>query len=365
MGIKQGNLQFFSNNKVTDKTILAAHKQTTLERCRTHQRVLALPDTTEVDFTTHPKVKDAGYLHTQKSRGFLMHSVLTASTDGVPLGLLSAEMWTRPHEDFGKASERKKKPFAEKESARWLRAVEAASGIVSDGSTTEVISIGDRENDIYEVFSAERLANVHLLIRLGQNRRILAPSLSAGSLSVSGVSACDDSSEVDSLTKTRIKEYAATLPLESIDDAITMVRYYALRWLIERLHYTLKSGCGIEKLQLETMQRLQNAVATHMLVAWRLLWLTYAARVTPEASCEIMLEPHEWQALHAVVCTGEAMPTQAPTLQQAVLWIARLGGFLARNRDGAPGVKVLWLGWSRLTDIVRTWVIAKEHFSTP
>jgi Transposase DDE domain len=54
-----------------------------------------------------------------------------------------------------------------------------------------------------------------------------------------------------------------------------MVRYYALRWLIERLHYTLKSGCGIEKLQLETVQRLQNAVATYLLIAWRLLWLTY------------------------------------------------------------------------------------------
>jgi hypothetical protein len=54
--------------------------------------------------------------------GFLMHSVLTASTEGVPLGVLSAEMWTRAHEDFGKAAERKKKAFADKESSRWLRA---------------------------------------------------------------------------------------------------------------------------------------------------------------------------------------------------------------------------------------------------
>ena len=110
-----------------------------------------------------------------------MHSVLTASTEGVPLGVLSAEMWTRPHEGFGKAADRKNKKFADKESSRWLRAVEAASSIVADGSRTEVISIGDRENDIYEVFAAERPADVHLLIRLGQNRRILAPSLSAGS----------------------------------------------------------------------------------------------------------------------------------------------------------------------------------------
>ncbi|MBL7993418.1 MAG: hypothetical protein JNN25_18415 [Candidatus Kapabacteria bacterium] len=75
------------------------------------------------------------------------------------------------------------------------------------------------------------------------------------------------------------------------------------------------------------------------------------------------MKPHEGLALHAVVCTGEDMPTEAQTLEQAVLWIARLGGFLARKRDGFPRVKVLWLGWSRLTDIVRTWLIAKEHFS--
>jgi len=424
---------------VTSQKILAPHTAKTLSRCREQSRVLALNDTTEVDFTSHPKVKGAGYLHTHTT-GFLMHSVLTASTTGVPLGVLSAEMWTRRHEDFGKAKDRKEKTVAEKESSRWLRAVEAASRIAADGSATEVISIGDRENDIYEVFAAERARQVHLLIRLGQNRRILAPSLSAGS-QANGAS--DNSSEADSLTKTRIKEYAAalpltgmmevrighsnsqeervvsvgvaystitilppgktkggvtvqlvvareiiapiaeashlspeqedrepiewilltTLPIESLEDAMTMVRYYALRWLIERFHYTLKSGCGIEKLQLETVQRLQNAVATYLLIAWRLLWLTYTARTQPQSSCEIVLEAHEWQALHAVVCTGEDMPTQAPTLQQAVLWIARLGGFLARKRDGFPGVKVLWLGWSRLTDIVRTWLIAKEHFS--
>ena len=79
-----------------------------------------------------------------------------------------------------------------------------------------------------------------------------------------------------------------------------------------------------EKLQLETVARLQNALSVYLLVAWRLLWLTYQSRTAPEQSCAVVLETHEWQALHAVVCQGEPLPSQAPTLQQAVLWIARL-----------------------------------------
>ncbi len=428
--------------------ILAPHKAQTLVRCREHSRVLALTDTTDVDFTKHPKVKGAGYLHTKTTSGFLAHSVLTVSTAGVPLGVLSAELWTRPHQDYGKSKERAKKPFAEKESSRWLRAAQAANEILTDGGTTEVVMVGDRECDIFEIFAAERPRNGHLLVRLGQNRRVIAPSVSAE----------------DTLVKTRIKEYAATLPLTgerevrighsnsqqervvrvgigyasitilppgkttggveiqlvvarqiaepssnapssnapssnapssnapssnapspqnageeepepiewillttvpiaNVEEASTIVGYYVCRWLIERFHYTLKSGCGIEKLQLETITRLQNAVATYMLVAWRLLWLTYSARTTPELSCELVLERHEWQALYAVSSPQEALPTEPPTLQQAVILIARLGGFLARKRDGAPGVKVLWLGWSRLTDIVRTWLAAKKHFT--
>jgi len=68
-------------------------------------------------------------------------------------------------------------------------------------------------------------------------------------------------------------------------------------------------------------------------------------------------------ALFAVLHEGEPMPEQAPTLQQAILWIARLGGFLALKSDCSPGLKVLWRRWSRLTDIVRTWSIAQRHFS--
>ena len=79
-----------------------------------------------MDCIIHPKVKGAGYLHTHKTV-FLMHSVLTASPESAPNGVLSAEMWMRVHEDIGKASNRKNKKLADKESSRWLRAIIAVT----------------------------------------------------------------------------------------------------------------------------------------------------------------------------------------------------------------------------------------------
>lgn len=136
------------------------------------------------------------------------------------------------------------------------------------------------------------------------------------------------------------------------DDAMQAVAWYALRWLVERYHYVLKSGCRVERLQWETAERLQRALATSAVVAWRLLWLTYGARRHPEASCEAVLPRESWQVLHQVVPKTTTIPAAPPSLREAVRQIARLGGFLARKGDGEPGVKTIWRGLRRLDDVV-------------
>lgn len=105
-----------------------------------------------------------------------------------------------------------------------------------------------------------------------------------------------------------------TMPVTGVEEAVQVVLWYSLRWLIERYHYVLKSGCRIEELQLETMQRLQRALATYCIVAWRLLWLTYEAREAPESSCELLLQKEEWQALYATIHQTLTLPEQPPTL---------------------------------------------------
>jgi hypothetical protein len=89
----------------------------------------------------------------------------------------------------------------------------------------------------------------------------------------------------------------STVPVNAVADAVQLVRWYVRRWLIERFNYVLKSGCRIEQLQLETAARLERALATYAVVAWRLLWLTYAARRDPAGPCDAVFAPVEWQVL--------------------------------------------------------------------
>ena len=150
-----------------------------------------------------------------------------------------------------------------------------------------------------------------------------------------------------------------TLPIESFADAERVVRWYTYRWRIERYHFTLKSGCRLEDLQLETAERLRRALALYAIVAARLLHLTYLARQEPQASCEPAVSAEEWEVLWRHFQPEELLPPQAPTLRQAMRWIGRLGGFLARKADGEPGVKVLWRGLRQLQAMVTCFRLAK------
>jgi hypothetical protein len=156
-----------------------------------------------------------------------------------------------------------------------------------------------------------------------------------------------------------------TVPVGSWDAAVQVIAWYRARWLIERYHFVLKSGCRFEQLQLETAARLQRALAVYGLVAWRLLWLTYQARAEPDSPCTTILATHEWQALACTLLQTPLPPPTPPTLRQAVRWIAQLGGFLARKGDGEPGVQTLWRGLRRLDDIAATWLLLHPPAAQP
>jgi hypothetical protein len=153
-----------------------------------------------------------------------------------------------------------------------------------------------------------------------------------------------------------------TLEVTCFEQASRCLRWYSYRWLIERYHYTLKSGCRLEQLQLETAARVERALATYAIVAWRLLWLIYEARNYPTESIEGILPRHDWQALYCYIYQTTVLPNEPPTLADCVHWIARLGGFLGRKNDGEPGVKTLWLGLQRVHDMASIWqLLAKSN----
>ena len=130
-----------------------------------------------------------------------------------------------------------------------------------------------------------------------------------------------------------------TLDVETTEEAFEKVRWYSYRWRIERFHYILKSGCKIEELQLETGDRLKDAIALYSFLAWRLAWITYQARETPNLPCTLILRDHEWKALYCQVYGTNRLPEKPPSLKKAVLLIALLGGFLNRKSDALPVLK--------------------------
>jgi hypothetical protein len=402
--------RFWDNPRVDPDAIRAAHRDSTRGRLpdRAGEPILAIQDTTSFDFTDHPGTTGSGYLGHRKRAGLWLHSALAVTAAGVPLGLIDQRTWTRAPATLGKRALRNKKETAEKESQRWLDSLAATEAAVPAGQA--VVTVADREADFYDLFAAPRRPGSHLLIRAKPRRRVrhverlLGRAVRAGTpagtmavdlrrgddrparravltirfatLDVAPPSTHPRRKELPHLRLTAILAeeecppagqkpvcwwLVTTPPIATLADAERAVRWYALRWLVERYHYVLKSGCRIERLQLETAARLDRALATYAVVAWRLLWLTYEARRDPEGSCEAVLPREHWRVLHRVVHKAREAPASPPGLREAVRQIARLGGFLARKGDGEPGVKTIWRGLRRLEDLVAGWRLSFDN----
>lgn len=404
--------RFLANEKVQPDEILASHAQRTVARMSSHDFVLAVQDTTFFNYTQHPHTAGLGEIGTkrQQQRGFGMHSTLAVTPAGVPLGLLTQEFFTRP---VGAPShtpaEARRLPIAEKESYRWLAALEQTVALV--GATTEVLTVCDREADIYEMFVLAQQKEAALLVRAARNRCLQEPEADklwaklrrqpvAGQLTVhiTGNQARKARAAEVSLRFTAVQLrppwrpqgqklppitlYALlvreerppedidepiewllliNLAIESLTMAVQVVEWYCWRWQIEVYHKILKSGCQVEDCRLQTADRLQNYLALMSAIAWRLHWLTYVSRVDPDRPCTAVLTTTEWQALYLRIQRTTSLPETPPTTYQAIRWIARLGGFLGRRADGEPGITVLWRGWVRLQDMAATWSLVKDQ----
>ncbi len=142
-----------------------------------------------------------------------------------------------------------------------------------------------------------------------------------------------------------------SLPVRDFTSACTVIHWYPCRWEIELFFRVLKQGCQIEQLRVQTEARLLNALAMYMIVAWRIHNITMAGRAYPDASCEVVFAPREWHTLYTMQHHRHPPPTPPP-LREMVRSLARLGGFLARARDGEPGIKAIWQGYQRLHDFL-------------
>ena len=136
-----------------------------------------------------------------------------------------------------------------------------------------------------------------------------------------------------------------TLRVTSVDDAMRILSWYALRWRIEEYFRVLKSGCKVEELQHHTAERLERAIAIKMVVGWRIQLMVQLGRETPDLPPDSLFSDSELRVL-AVFARSRNLPAPTP-LGEAVGLVARLGGWLGRKRD-PPGAQLLWHGYTQL-----------------
>jgi hypothetical protein len=392
--------RFWNNPAVSPQGVLEPHVKQTARRASEHPVVLVAQDTTEVNLTSHRKTTGLGYLGSTECRGLMMHNLLAISPEGTPLGVLHERFWARPPEEQGKRKTRNTRRLEEKESQRWLDGVAAAEAALPEHP--HVVVVADRESDIYDLFAMPRNSRTDLLVRVrDRRRRVEHPAKHLGAAIGESPAKCETTIEVPradgrpsrqailtlrwtQLTVCRPVNHlgeapaepvklwflsareenppsnrspinwllASTLAIFRLEDALRLLTWYLHRWRIEQFHFVLKSGCRIERLQLQTAESMKAAIATFSIVAWRLLWLTYEARRQPQAVCTRVLDETTWQTAYRALHPQRPLPTTPPSLSEATRWIAQLGGFLGRKHDGQPGVVTLWRGWRRLEDLL-------------
>ena len=158
---------FWKSERIELEDIIEAHQQPTAQRASKEKIVLAIQDTSDFNFTHHQaKTEKQGFGMTcsQKYvRGLKVHSLMASTTQGVPLGILEQQIWARPVKTQKKKNQRAKQSVLKKESKRWLTGLVQAELAIP--STTTVVTVTDREGDIYDLFALKRESNSELLIR--------------------------------------------------------------------------------------------------------------------------------------------------------------------------------------------------------
>lgn len=414
--------RFFDHDQVSMEAILTSHFAATEQRLRNHPIVLVAQDTSSLNYTHHPLTEGLGPINTiqDKNIGLLLHDTLAFTPEGTPLGLLDVQCWARDPDEMGKRHQRYQKSIEEKESFKWLQSYRRVCAVQARCPQTQLIVLADREADIYELFVEHRQTRkrAELLIRAeksrnrtltdedqqiqrlwpflesqplagtvelrvpprpGRSARTATLELRFAPVTLRAPKRKPDMPEV-AIYALQAKEMHApadveepiewmllsTLPVASFEKAQVMLSRYARRWGIEVYHRVLKSGCRIEDRQLGAARRLENCLAIDMVVAWRIQHLTWLGRETPDVPCTVFFEEAEWKALVGFLQKSPVVSaTPPPTLQEAIVMVATLGGFLNRKSDGPPGTETIWRGLQRLDDITQAYIAFVPSPPTP
>lgn len=391
----EGTYRFLSNPKVNAKAILAPHVTGTLARARVEKEVLILHDTTTFVFRGECEREGLDWLSSHK-QGFCGHFALCVGLDSeTPLGILGIHTFSKSQKDKDK----------------WWGLIQDVDA--PDTKRLNAIHVMDREADSYDLFSNLAEHNKRYVVRLYNDRKLKGPArlfdhmktlpvitervvpissrpvqnglssqkaypardgrlatleFSAGKVCIRRPQNADAQiasldinivyvSEKDAPEDAQPVEWklATTESIETEQDILRVVDIYRKRWTIEEFFKALKTGCAMEKRQLESKKTLLNALAIFTPIAWNLLLLRSMQRSNAKALASTLLSATQIEVLRRF--SKRHLPPK-PSIAQAMLAIAGLGGHITNNGD--PGWQVLGRGYERMLVMESAWEAALQ-----
>ncbi len=404
--------RLFDSDLITCEAILEPHINKTIERIQSFPVVVLSGDSSSLNYTTRSSNSDSGYISSNNAQGFLTHVSLASTLDRQPLGVVQAKFWARDKQKPEKKVHRDYLPLKEKESYKWIESYASANKIAVLCPDTEIISVFDREGDIIELWEeaakSQKTGNcAHLVVRCNHNRGVLPTDENkstklfefAEKSSIVGYCEFELRDRVTHRILRKVKQeirassvciYPAyrsgverrkvvlnvvfmkevntpegiepvnwylltTLPIESEKAVQKIIKAYLARWDIETLFRTFKTGCKVEERSLRTSDRLYPMFALFLIIAWRINYLSRISREHPELPCTVIFSEMEWKAAYAAINKNIHPPSTTPKIQEMIVIIARLGGYLNRKNDPPPGAKVIWRGLEYLRAFMDAW----------
>jgi len=389
--------------------------QRTDEIVKQRPLVLAIQDTTGLSFR-HSVCTELGSVNSGSKlsknpigRTLYVHSTLMVDAESEQvLGLANQDYFYRENKVEGKHNQLQRRDRRLKESFKWQKSQEVLSSRMD--SMENIIDICDREADIFEYLDHQTGVNHRFVVRASENRllnnpqgkvrdiinsltaeayyqidikqkggrksrkakialsyqeiRIKKPQRATGSKEIRlNMIVCQEVSEVDENEKLCWVLYTSE-PINSVEDARTLVRYYEVRWRVEEFHKTWKTdGTQVEELRMQSRENLKRIAVIEAFIAVRLMQLQDLAQNNKQAElipCTSCFSQLSWKMLWKKVEKKHPFPEEVPSLKWAYYAIAKLGGWYDSKRTGRVGVKALWTGWQKLTDLVEAYEIMKE-----
>ena len=407
-GDKAGSKRWYNfiaspHEAVNFSSILSGPEENTYRRMMSEKVVLLVVDTTKLNFTSKSQTANLGLIGRNQtnaeSKGLILHTTMAVTPEGVALGIMKATCFTRKPKEEGS----KERPFEERESYLWVDHALTAEEIGQYMPDTRLILVCDRGADFANfIFICAGMKHCDLIVRAKADRvlpeenrtlfQLMDEQNEAGRITItvprqsqrpklSGkpavkkvekrkaelkVSFCKvkiaPSPEMKGKAPIEVCAISAieidppegvkpvcwrlltTLQVNSYEDAVQCIEHYTRRWTIEEFHRVLKTGCRVEYLAHRDAERIKRALAVYMVIAWRIMLLARFGRETPDLPPEVLLNDLEIHVLRKIFAKKKGVRT-LKTLYDAIILIAKLGGYLDRKNDPPPGYEVFWKGY--------------------